>query len=129
MNISIPNYSMTLSITLVSKLVLNHFIKLSSRFYNNMISCISNNELGLIQKVVQSNIKSYSYTPQDLGYVLKRVMLNVYYIQRVSKRVQEDIDVEEAIKSSYLYFHTKHPKEMVKVKLISLCESTSKLLL
>lgn len=36
----------------------------------------------------------------------------MYIIFNIVKRVQEDIDVEEAIKSSYLNLHPSHSKEM-----------------
>lgn len=49
---------------------------------------ISKYELGLLQELVQSNIKAHIRTPQELDYVLyvlKRVIFNVYYIQHCQK--------------------------------------------
>jgi hypothetical protein len=66
------------------------FVIIYSKIWlSTYLEAISKYELGLILETVQSNIKGRCiHTPQDLDYVLyvlKRVILNVYYIQSVKK--------------------------------------------
>ena len=91
---------------------------------------ISKYELGLLQELVQSNIKAHIRTPQELDYVLyvlKRVIFNVYYIQHCQKGARRYRCWRGNQKFVSQLASVAFERNVMKVKLILLYELTSKL--